>query len=97
MLQNGSWPVDPSPTLVRLTAEYHLLMPWTDEQLAWIAKVVVHIRNLEYELSHYCGDLPDPMDIVPWSDPSYGISFIRNSRTIASRRLLGLPGFSRQE
>lgn len=82
-----------SPTLHELDAQIAAIS-WMSQQRQVLDRARSHIVALETELYHYCGDHPDPMDEGKLrSLPGFRLAFIWHGRTIASRKLLGLPGY----
>lgn len=82
-----------SPTLSQLDTLIHMTN-WVADQREVLVLARGHIVALETELYHYCGDHPDPMDEgKARSLPGFKWAAIWHGRTIASRKLLGLPGY----
>lgn len=82
-----------SPTLSQLDTLIHMTS-WMANQKDVLMLARAHIVALETELYYYCGDHPDPMDEGKrYTNEGFRYAPIWHGRTIASRKLLGLPGF----
>lgn len=82
-----------SPTLRELDAQI-AATDWMAHQRQVLGRAREHIVALETELAYYCGDFSDPMDDgKSRTHPGFHIAFIWHGRTLASRKLLGLPGY----